>query len=52
MLTVTAVIAVLVGAALTVAAWGTLLSVAGVAVGLLGLLTALVVLVLVRLPAR
>ncbi|QSB22982.1 hypothetical protein [Curtobacterium sp. 24E2] len=51
-LTATAIIAVLIGAVLTIAAWGTLFSVAGVAVGLLGLLTALVGLMMVRSASR
>ncbi|MCE0459691.1 hypothetical protein [Curtobacterium flaccumfaciens] len=47
-----ATITVLVGVVVTIAGWGTLLSVAGAALTMLGLLAALVVLMLVRLPTR
>lgn len=51
-LTAGAAITVLVGVVVTIAGWGTLLSVAGAALTMLGLLAALVVLMLVRLPTR
>ena len=51
-LTAAATITVLVGVVVTIAGWGTLLSVAGAALTMLGLLAALVSLMLVRLPTR
>lgn len=51
-LTAASTITVLVGVVLTIAGWGTLLSVAGAALTMLGLLAALLSLMLVRLPTR
>lgn len=51
-LTAAATITVLVAVVLTIAGWGTLLSVAGVALTMLGLLAALVSLMLARRPTR
>lgn len=51
-LTMAVTVTVLVGVVLVFAAWGTLLSVAGAALAVLGLLAALVVFMLVHLPTR
>lgn len=51
-LTTAATMTVLAGVVLTITGWGTLLSVAGAALTMLGLLAAVVVLMLARLPTR